>query len=950
MLNIMKNLTRILMMLILSIQVHALSQDQIAQMVSKNPALLDSPQAKAYMSSHGGSLPSGAKKAKKPTNNIPKVENEVGSTTIIMDDMSPSQTSDPIEDDATLKLEETQKTDDAHMLQKVKEENILQDGSLRLSPLQYKNDDEEIRRIKSIQTPRAQHKKLERFSKEFFRNKNKISQQNISVPSDYTLSRGDTISFWIYGKTEKNFELTVNNKGNIDIPEVGPVRIAGENFGEVKELLTNYLSSSYKNSRVIVSMNAFSNAQVTVAGFINAPGIYNTTSVSSVKDILIEAHGVGTVGSVRNIQIQRNGQVIANIDYYHLLTEGQDHGDIVLKPNDTIFVPRAHGIISIEGAVYKEALYEIEAGESLAHILKFAGGLKAAADGYSIRVKRYRGNAQIQNLTLSLREARSFRVQDGDEVFVDGLNATSDTYIMITGNVVREGKRNIRRNGMKLSTLLHNEMRGGKLNTLFLENTRFDYAMVKRIGEDMQAKVYNINLQAILDGQSDFRLQNRDELYVFNALDTGTAPHVTIIGKPLIKEGKYIFREGMTISDLINQAGIKSPYDKSKIKIVSKQDPIGQSQVTMVDIESDAQHNLQEMDTITLFDLNETHPLQTASIVGEVVKPGSYVVAEGMHLLDFIQSAGGLNEKAYPKETEIIRYHLENGERTKKIFNIPLEQASSFLVQQYDEINIKRIPYWNDRKTITLTGEVKFPGTYVIHTGEKLSSVIARAGGYTPEAFLYGAIFTRESIRELQKESLQKELARLKEQVILVNVRNSSDRRKQPADITGIVAAVDSLVESAKKVEPKGRITINLADDISFFENSNSDLVLKDKDHLEIPSFNDTIVVNGEVMLPTALTYEGDSVKSYIDRSGGLTHLADSEHIYVIHANGEARKASLGSFLFSSNDVHIKKGDVIMIPKQFYIDSAGMDLTKDLADIFYKLSLTVAAAHTVGAI
>ncbi len=932
MLNIMKTLTRMLLILILSIQAQALSQDQIADMVAKNPALLDSPQAKAYMSTHKGT----STKKVNPSQKLPAVKNDI-STTVVMDDMAPA----PLE---------TIKTDDTIMIDKVKKDTQLDDGSFRLSPLKYKGTNDELKRIKSIQTPRAHHQQLERFSKEFFRNKNKVSQQNISVPSDYTLSRGDTLNFWIYGKTEKNFQLTVNNEGNIDIPEVGPVRIAGEQFGEVKELLTNYLSSSYKNSKVVVSLDAFSNAQVTVAGFINAPGIYNTTSVSSVKDILIQAQGVGEVGSVRNIQIQRNGQVIANIDYYHLLTEGLDHGDVVLKPNDTIFVPRAYGLISIEGAVYKEALYEIEAGESLAHILTFAGGLKAEADGYSIRVKRYRKNAQIQNLTLSMREARNFRVQDGDEVYIDGLNATSDTYVLITGNVVREGKRNIQRNGMKLSTLLHNEMRGGKLNTLFLENTRFDYAMVKRIGEDLQAKVYNINLQAILDGQSDFRLQNRDELYVFNALDTGTAPYVTIMGEPLIKEGKYIFREGMTITDLINQAGIKSPYDTHKIKIVSTQDADGKSQVIMIDSESDAQHLLQERDTVTLFALNATHPLQTASIEGEVVTPGSYVVAEGMNLLDFIQSAGGLNEKAYPKETEVIRYHLENGERTKKIFNIPLEKASSFLVQQYDEINIKRIPYWNDRKTITLSGEVKFPGTYVIHTGEKLSSVIARAGGYTSEAFLYGAVFTRESIRALQKESLQKELARLKEQVILVNVRNSSDRRKQPADITGIVAAVDSLVEAAKKVEPKGRITINLTEDISYFENSNSDLVLKDKDHLEIPSFNDTIVVNGEVMLPTALTYEGDSVKSYIDRSGGLTHLADSEHIYVIHANGEARKASLGSFLFSSNDVEIKKGDVIMVPKQFYIDSSGMDLTKDLADIFYKISLTVASAHTVGAI
>jgi hypothetical protein len=206
MLNIMKTLTRMLMVLFLSIQAQALSQDEIAQMVAKNPALLDSPQAKAYMNSHKGALPAGIKKTKKTLNPLPKVENDIEDTTIIIDD-------------SEQKPKETLKTDDTIMIEKVKDENILHDGSLRMTPLQYKNDDEEIRRIKSIQTPRAHHKKLERFSKEFFRNKNKILQKNISVPSDYTLSRGDTLSFWIYGKTEKNFELTVNSQGNIDIQQ-----------------------------------------------------------------------------------------------------------------------------------------------------------------------------------------------------------------------------------------------------------------------------------------------------------------------------------------------------------------------------------------------------------------------------------------------------------------------------------------------------------------------------------------------------------------------------------------------------------------------------------------------------------------------------------------------------------------------------------------------------------
>ena len=922
----MITLSRIIMFLLLTLSAHALSQAQMLQMAQENPELLNSPQAKAYLKSQ---KPNASKDTTTGVNNVPSIKNNV----VVMDDLDKDKEHKEV------------------VSQKIEAAVENASSSLRLTPLQYQSSEEELKRIKSIQTPSISHKQLQRFSQEFFQNKNKISQKSISVPANYTLARGDKLSFWIYGsRIDKNFELVVNNEGNIEIPNIGPVRVAGEHFGEVSKLLKNYLESSYKNSQVKVTLDAFSNAQVTVAGFVNAPGIYNTTSVSSVKDILIEAHGVGDVGSVRNIQIKRHGAVIDTIDYYHLLTQGLDHGDIVLKPNDTIFVPRAYGLVSIEGAVYKEAIYEIEAGESLAHILKFAGGIKAQADGYSIRLKRYKHNAKILNLTLTMQQARNFRLQDGDEIFVDGLNSTTDQYVMLSGNIVKEGKYHITRPGMRLSRLLKKNLRGGRLDSFFLENTRFDYAMVKRLDKNLQAKVFNINLQAILDGQSDFRLQNRDEIYIFNTLDSNTAPFVTITGNPLIKEGKYLYREGMSISDLINQAGIKSPYDKQKVKIVSKQDARGKSHVIMIDMEQDPQHTLHDRDSITLFDLNATHPQQTASITGEVVQPGTYAVSDGMSLLEFIQSAGGMNEKAYPKETEIIRYHFNNGERTKKIFNISLADAASFLIQPHDEINIKRIPYWNTRKSITLSGEVKFPGTYVIHTGEKLSSVISRAGGFTPEAFLYGAVFTREDIKKLQKESLQKELSKLKEQVILVNVRNSSDRRKQPADITGIVAAVDSLIAEAQKIEPKGRITIDLQEDLYAFEGTSSDLVLKDKDHLMIPSFNDTIVVNGEVMVPTALTYEGPNVEDYIDRSGGLTHLADSEHIYVIHANGEARRATLGSFLFSSNNVTIHKGDVIMVPKQFYIDSYGMDLTKDLADIFYKLSLTVAAAHTVGAI
>ncbi len=941
----------------------AFSAAQIQQakaMVTKNPSLLNTPKAKELMQKQQKGL----------------IDEGTYSDSM--------QKSEPIENN----IEPTSETSEVESSLSDEEDKILQqdikiDTMSRLAPQEYKSNDEELYRIKSKNDTRK-HKKLTRFSKEFFKNKNKISQTSINAPSNYIINRGDTITFWVYGASNQQHALKVNNQGNINIPEIGPVKVAGEQYAEVKELLTNYLSSSYKNSDVVVDLNAYSTAQVTLTGFVQTPGIFNTSSISSVKDILIEAQGVADVGSVRNIQIKRNGQTIATIDYYHLLSLGLDHGDIVLQPNDTIHVPRAYGLVHLEGAVNKEAIFEIERGESLAKILKIAGGMKSQADGLKIYIKRYDHNRAIKYHKITRAEASRFRLKDGDEIYVGEMGTTNERYIEIVGNVITEGKREINTDSIQLSQLLKKELRNGKLNTLFLENTLLDYAVVKRVGEDLTPQMINVNLSNILEGAEDFTLLNRDTLYIYNKLDTELNQFVTIsqaftekeiedvniTQTLLMQEGKQLYTEGMTLKDLIYAAGIKGPFDTKRVKIINYDVKLNKADVNIIDYEKNPNHKLKPFDKVYLFDFFETNPTKIAYLTGEVVKPGKYEVAEAMTLKKFIESAGGFNEKAYPKECEIIRYHIENDERQKKIFNVALKDVGSFLIQAHDEINIRRIPNWYERKIITLKGEVKFPGTYVIHSGEKLSSVIKRAGGYTNDAFLYGAVFTREEIAKLQQESLKVELSKLKEQVILASLRAAGSKSMNNINISESIKAVESLIVEAEQLTPIGRIAINLGYDekgkngdalCEGYEQSGnkyannglagtaSDLTLKDKDTLYIPSFNDTVVISGEVMNPMASVYLGDSIRDYISKSGGLTEIADTDHIYVMHANGEAQKGTIGSYLFSSNKVHVKKGDVIIIPKKLMFQR-GIDVVSEVADIFYKLTLTVAAMHTVGAL
>ncbi len=947
----MKPFIHFLMLVLFSTLSYGFTAAQIQQAkaaVAANPSLLNSPQAQKLMQSEGASTSNVIDTNKKPL----KVENRI--------DFENNQTI-PIQQQE-LQHPSTPKTE------------------VRLNPLTYKSNDEKLWEIKSAQQEITK-RRLKRFSSTFFRNKNQINPNRIVVPSDYIINKGDIITFWIYGATNKEAKLEVDARGNINIPQVGPVHVAGEKFQEVKELLTNYLASSYKNSQVVVDLNSFSTAQVTVTGYVKAPGLYNTTSVSSVKDILIEAGGVSDVGSVRKIEVMRNGKVIDTIDYYHLLAMGKAHGDTVLQSGDVIHVPRAYGLITIDGEVYSPAIYEIEPHETLAHILKIAGGLKAAANGKNIYIKRYNRFTNVEYQTLTLAQARRFITKDGDEVYIGKLNKSDERYIEVSGNVIDPGKKYIGKNSVKLSTFLKQQIKGRKLDTFFLENTQFDYAMVKRITKDLSPKIFHVNLSEILKGDTDFTLHNKDILYIFNKLDTGINPYVTIeqaksdkeiealqqpkdtnntilkkleekeekTTKLLLSEGKFQYTKGMTVRDLINMAGIAAPFDQSKIKVVSMNPLTNKATVTLVDYNKNPDFPLKAFDKVYIFDLKQTKPVKMATIIGEVVKPGQYPVQDGMSLARYIESAGGLTQRAYPKSCEIIRYHIVNGERKKKIFNIELAKAREFLVQAHDEINIKRIPYWSEKQVVTLEGEVKFPGTYVIHSGEKLSSVLQRAGGFTDQAFLYGAVFSRKEIAELQKKSLQHSLSKLKEQVILASLRSSGSKTMGQISVTEGVQAVQSLITEAEKLTPIGRISINLTCDLDKFKNSPSDLTLKDGDKLKIPSHNDTVVVSGEVMNPMALTYMGSNVRDYINRTGGLTEIADTDHIYVLHANGEAQKASIGSYLFASNRVDIKRGDIIIVPKKIMFER-GIDIAGDIADIIYKLTLTVAAMHTVGAI
>jgi protein involved in polysaccharide export with SLBB domain len=316
-----------------------------------------------------------------------------------------------------------------------------------------------------------------------------------------------------------------------------------------------------------------------------------------------------------------------------------------------------------------------------------------------------------------------------------------------------------------------------------------------------------------------------------------------------------------------------------------------------------------------------------------------------MRLSKLIASAGGLTNKAYMDNVEVLRREVKNGERVSSIHQVNLLKANEFVLQSYDEVMIHPIPKWYEKRKITLSGQVKFPGTYVFNDGDKLSDVLTRAGGFTNNAFLYGASFERESVKKIQQKAIQDSMARLKQKIAVTGVQ-AKEVGQNEVDKEELAQTLNVLAEQGDKLKPLGRVTINLSKDVNILKNSSSDIILQDGDHLNIPTSSDTVMIIGEVMSATAVVYDDDDdVMSYISKVGGFTSIADEDHIYVVHANGEAER--FGGGLFLSSQIGVKPGDVIVVP-QLLVTSTGIQIAKDISSILYQFAITAASLNTIG--
>ncbi len=590
------------------------------------------------------------------------------------------------------------------------------------------------------------------------------------VPASYVIGIGDEIVVDVWGEVEFRESRIVERDGSIILPKGGKIAVHGRTLGAVKAAIRDHLAQSYAGLddgtiQLDVTLGALRTIRVFVIGEATRPGAFDLSSTSTVFTALYASGGPGEDGSLRDIQLMREGQRVATLDLYRFLLEGVRAGDEVLRDGDTVLIPARSRTVLLQGAVRRPAFYELLPGESVADLIRFGGGFIAQAAPDVVHIERIVPPARrapglpdrtfvdvaLDPATGMVRDRGLDLLLDGDIVSVDAIQDKLWGWVAVTGHVKRPGRYEFTP-GLTVTQLL---ARAGGAWPDVLE----EIAVIDRVDPRENTYTVTLPLGEILAGRSaDVELMERDQLRVFSQGDMLDREQVTASG--VVREpGEFTFRRGMTLKDLLARAGgVPTTADLSRV---------------------------------------EVHRLRWDSVMSSSVEapPGATV--------------------------DVLTFDLRPDW---------MQAAADVLLEPYDRLVVRQLPWYERQRNVTIQGEVLYNGAFALVTkDETLSSVIARAGGLKATAYAPGARIVRRD--------------------------------------TGNVA-IDLIKALATPGGPQ-------------------DIQLQEGDVIIVPEQQYTVKVVGEVGFSTSLVFEdGKKIDWYVDRAGGYLENADKKRTRVVHPNG----------------------------------------------------------------
>ena len=701
------------------------------------------------------------------------------------------------------------------------------------------------------------------------------------VPPDYLLGPGDTVRAQLFGNVNGVYEFEINRDGTLTLPELGPVTVSGLTFSEFRADLKSRVEKMLIGTQVSVTMGQLRTVRVFVLGDAARPGSYVVSSLATISSALYQSGGLSEIGSMRSVVLKRQGNTVTTLDLYDLLLNGDTSGDRRLQSGDVIFVPPIGRTVGVGGAVRRPAIYEVKDKSTVADVIQLAGGLSPEAFPEAARLERIDPARGRVILSVNATEAAgtSTAVMNGDTLIVPKVLPEINDAVVLSGQVQRPGPYQWRP-GMRLADLIPSALD-------LAPGADANYVLIRRESKiDRTVEVLSADLGAALRSPvsaANVPLQGRDSIFVFS-----------------LEYGRQ-----RIIAPILNELRLQSQFDS---------------------------------------------PVSEVTIAGQVRAPGQYPLEAGMRISDLIRAGGSLREGAYATSAELTRYAVIDGEyRAKEIISIDLnailrgDPAADLELAAHDDLSISLVPDWNKNWSVTVDGEVRFPGRYQILQGETLSQLLKRAGGLTENAFPQGAIFLRESLREREREQMDLLAARMEAELTAMSL--------ETLDTTGIESLQTgrSLLAQLRNADPVGRLVIDIQQITSRSESGAAliqDIELRDGDQLLVPVASQEVTVIGEAQQPTSHLYQpGLSRDDYIALSGGLTRRADKKLIYVVRASGAVIASNQSRWFGRGGSVEIRPGDTIVAPLE--TDRIRpISFWTQVTQILYQGAIAVAAVKT----
>jgi protein involved in polysaccharide export with SLBB domain len=791
----------------------------------------------------------------------------------------------------------------------------------------------------------------------------------VPVTPDYVVGPGDELIIQMWGQVTLNGRFLVDRSGSIFVPQVGSIHVAGMKSDQMHDFLKSQVGRVFRNFDLSVNLGQLRSIQVFVVGQARRPGSYTISSLSTLTNALFATGGPSPQGSLRHIQLKREGKVVVDFDLYDLLLRGDKSKDEKLLPGDVIYIPPAGPQIAVSGSVNKPAIYELKSqgDTTMDDALELAAGLSNVASRQRVRLERvddHRGRSMTE-VALDAR-GRATVMQDGDLLEIDAVVSQYKDAVTLRGNVANPG-RYTWKPGMRVRDLLPDKdalitrdywLKRSQLGQPTLTyiptclpltpygipNLRYGIP----IGEEgtnpnwRYSSTRNPNLIGLAFGNeegSSYRTPDQDANADVDASTDGGLDCMKIPASQTSLSGsndRYAPSAAANAANGTNASGSNNqnanPGSNSNTSgSTLPQNGFPNTQQPPANRISAASASLGS--TVENSSAGQFRPKNNVKL-GEPDIDWSYAVVER-------QSKETLTTSLLP--FNLGKVVLE-GDNTQDLELLPGDVVTIF-----SKADIS-VPQEQQTRFVRLEGEFASSGVYSVQPGETLRHLVERAGGFTSEAYLYGSEFTRESTRRVQQARLNQYVDEIALQVS-TNATNNAGRAISASDTAAATAAQaqnQAIIASLRQARATGRIVLNLKPE-SHDLSQIPDLPLEDGDRFIVPRVPSTVSVDGAVYNQNSFVFDQERrLGSYIRLAGGTNRDADKSRAYVIRASGSVISKQYSSSLRgnSFDSLHLYPGDTVVVPLNLTKGNT-IRLIVDIAQIVGQFGIAIAAANVV---